>query len=85
MILSKFSSFNNIIFSLKNLKFSNLSSREIDNVKKLNTNFSKGYGNTKIITEDYHTLKKFVSQLPSKKINELGSFAKLLFVYEKNI
>ena len=59
--------------------------KKIDNVKKLNTNFSKGYGNTKIITEDYHTLKKFVSQLPSKKINELGSFAKLLFVYEKNI
>jgi len=59
--------------------------KKIDNVKKLNTNFSKGYGNTKILTEDYYTLKKFVSQLPSKTINELGSFAKLLFVYEKNI
>jgi len=59
--------------------------KEIDNIKILNTNISQGHGNTKINSHDYHILKKFVSRLPSEKINALGSLARMLFVDERNI
>jgi len=59
--------------------------KEIDDIKKLNTNISQGHGNTKISSDDCRVLKKFVSRLPSEKINDLGSLSEMLFVDERNI
>jgi len=59
--------------------------KEIHEIKKLNTNISQGHGMTKINYDDYHVLKKFVSRLPSEKINELGSLAEMLFVHENKV
>ncbi|PPR15606.1 MAG: hypothetical protein CFH33_01335 [Alphaproteobacteria bacterium MarineAlpha9_Bin3] len=59
--------------------------KEIHDIKKLNTNISQGHGMTKINYDDYNVMKKFVSRLPSEKINELGSLAEMLFVHENKI
>jgi len=62
-----------------------VSYQKIKIIKKLNTNLSKGFGNTEINEEDYYTLKTFVSRLSPKTIDRLGSLKESLFSFEKHI
>lgn len=69
----------------KILNILNIQHRPIDKIEKKNTNEQIGLTPTKIYKKDVILLKKFISRIPSKYLNELSYIKNSLDTHEKKI